>query len=342
MADVARRAEVSVTTVSFVVNDRGASSISPGTRRRVLDAVEALDYRPNRAARILRAGRSGTIGFVTDEIAVEPFAGATILGAHEAAWEHDSLLLVVNTTRDRAMLRDAIVELVSRAVDAVVLAVVGTRRLAVPDVLKDVPAVLLNGYVPGGWLPSVLPDEVAGGRAAAAMLLGAGHRRIAYLTGPAGLWPTRARLRGFREAVAGAGADPADQVVVRGNFRVDSGYELTRALLGGRGPRPTAILCGNDRMALGAYLALAARGLRVPEDVSVVGYDDQVGLASDVRPALSTVRLPYYQMGRWASLAAVTGGIGALPPRTYLPCPPISRASVLPPGATSRSTGPAD
>jgi LacI family transcriptional regulator len=163
------------------------------------------------------------------------------------------------------------------------------------------------------------------------MLLDAGHRRIAYLTGPAGLWPTRARLRGFREALAGVGAARGDQVIMRGDYRTDSGYELTRALLAARGPLPTAILCGNDRMAFGAYLALAAEGLRVPQEMSVVGYDDQAGMASDLRPALSTVRLPYYQMGRWASLHAVTGDIGALPPRTYLACPAVPRGSVAGP-----------
>jgi LacI family transcriptional regulator len=331
MADVARLAQVSVSTVSFVLNDRRTASVSSATRARVLDAVADLGYRPNQAARSLRGGRSGTIGFVTDEIAAEPFAGAVILGAHQEAWQQGSLLLVVDTARDRAQLRDAVTDLVARSVDALVLAVAGTRRLTVPDVLEDVPAVLLNGYAEADRVPSILPDEVAGGRAAASMLLDAGHRRIAYLTGPADLWSTRSRLRGFREAVSRVGADLGDQVILRGNYRADSGYDLTGALLRGRGPWPTAILCGNDRMALGAYLALAARGLRVPLDMSVVGYGDQADIATDVRPPLSTVRLPHHQMGRWAVLHAVTGGLGALPPRTYLPCPPVPRASVLPP-----------
>jgi LacI family transcriptional regulator len=335
MADVGRLAGVSATTVSFVVNRREDQSISAATRQRVMDAVATLDYRPNRTALGLRTRRTATIGFVSDEIAVEPFAGATILGAQEVAWAHGSMVLVVNTTEDPSIMRDVIGELISRSVEAIILAVVGTRRITVPDVLKDVPAVLLNGYTTEGLPPCVLPDEVEGGRRAAEMLLSRGHRRIAYLAGHKGNWATEARLRGFRQALVQAGANPADQVVLHGNFRPDSGYDLTEELLA-RGAPPTAVMCGNDRMATGAYLALANAGLRIPDDVSVVGYDDQVQLGEFFRPPLSTVRLPYLEMGRWAAQQAISGNLGTLPARTYLTCPPIVRASV---GAPRDGTG---
>lgn len=330
MADVGRLAGVSSSTVSFVLNETSGQTISHGTRRRVLDAVAALDYRPNRTARGLRTRRTATIGLVIDEIAVDPFAGATILGAHEVAWAHGSLLLVVNTARDQRMVREVIDELVDRPVDAIVFAVAGTRRLVVPDALKGVPSVLVNGYTAGNLLPAVLPDEVSGGRNATELLLAVGHRRIAYLTGRAEAWATRARLRGFRAALDQAGLSSDDQVVRAGNSRADSGYELTRRLIS-EPDLPTAIMCGNDQMAVGAYLALAEAGIRVPEDMSVVGYDDQVDLSARVHPTLSTVRLPYHQMGQWAARQVVTETVGALPGRTYLPCPPVARRSVAVP-----------
>src|SRR5690349_13362148 len=136
MADVGRLAGVSSSTVSFVLNENSGQTISNRTRKRVLEAVATLDYRPNRTARGLRTRRTATIGLVTDEIAAEPLAGETILGAHEVAWAHGSLLLVVNTTRDRRIIREVIDELVDRPVDAIVFATVGTRRLSVPDALK--------------------------------------------------------------------------------------------------------------------------------------------------------------------------------------------------------------
>jgi LacI family transcriptional regulator len=296
----------------------------------VLDAVAALDYRPNRTARGLRTRRTATVGLVTDEIAVEPFAGATILGAHEVVWAHGSLLLVMNTTRERRIVREVVDELVDRSVDAIIFAVMGTRRLTVPDALKGVPSLLVNGYTAGDLLPAVLPDEVSGGRTATEMLLAAGHRRIAYLTGRPEAWATRARLRGFRTALDQAGVSIEDQLVLAGNYRLDSGYELTRQLLAGP-ELPTAIMCGNDRMAIGAYLALGEAGLRIPQDMSVVGYDDQADLAARVDPPLSTVRLPYYQMGRWAAEQVMAESIGSLPGRSYLPCPPVARESVTQP-----------
>jgi len=337
-ADVAKLAGVSGATVSFVLNETAGQSISPQTRQRVLDAVAELDYRPNQTARGLRTRRTATIGFVTDEIAVEPFAGATILGANEVAWAHGSLLLVVNTTREQRIVRAVIEDLVDRPVDAIIFAVIGTRRLEVPDSLKGVPSLLLNGYTANGLLPAVLPDEVTGGRNATELLLSAGHRRIAYLTGNHDSWATRARLRGFRTALETAGLDPRNQIVKKGTYSIDSGYDLTRELLSesNRADLPTAIMCGNDRMAVGAYLALSQAGIAVPTDMSLVGYDDQADLAAHIRPALSTVRLPYYQMGRWAAEQIVSRTVGTLSPRTYLPCPVVSRHSVATPRKKSR------
>jgi LacI family transcriptional regulator len=176
----------------------------------------------------------------------------------------------------------------------------------------------------------VLPDEVVGGQCATELLLAAGHRRIAFLTGVAEAWATRARLRGFRTAIEAAGLSADDQVVHAGNYRVDSGYELTRRLLS-EPDLPTAIMCGNDRMAAGVYLALGEAGLRIPQDMSVVGYDDQVDLAPRLQPPLTTVRLPYYHMGRWAAQQVVTQAVANLPGRTYLPCPPVIRQSVAAP-----------
>jgi len=330
MADVARAAGVSGTTVSFVLNENSGQVISLETRQRVLDAVETLGYRRNYLARSLRTSHTATVGFVTDEIAIEPYAGATILGAHEAALAQGSLLVVVNAGRDIRTLRRSIDELLHRHVDSVILAILGTRRITVPDNTKSVPTVLLNGYVMGGLLPAVLPDETTGGRTAADMLFDVGHRSVAFLTGPTASWATRARLTGFRRAVAAHGLSLDDQTILHGDYRIDSGYDLTQLLIA-HGRLPSAILCGNDRMATGVYLALSEAGARVPDDVSVVGYDDQPQLADSLHPALSTVRIPYYQMGRWAAEQLLAGDVQMLPPRTYLRCPPVPRSSVSPP-----------
>jgi LacI family transcriptional regulator len=214
--------------------------------------------------------------------------------------------------------------------------VAGTRRVTLPDAVKAVPTALVNCYTAGNLLPAVLPDEARGGREATQVLLDCGHRDIAYLTGLAGSWATRARLRGYHEALMAAGIDPRQQTVLTGNFKVDSGYALTREVLARNRP-PSAFLCGNDRMALGAYIALLEAGLRVPDDVSVMGYDDQESLAAEIHPSLSTVRLPYYEMGRWAAEQVFAGTLDRLPPRTYVPCPVVVRDSVAAPSSGLRS-----
>jgi LacI family transcriptional regulator len=330
MKDVARLAGVSRATVSFVVNGRDGA-ISDATRARVRYALDELGYRPNRTARNLKHRTTATIGFVNHEDAANPFSGLSIAGAHDYAWKHGIALLVVNTARDPARLRAGVTDLIERRVDAILFSAVGTRRATLPDDLRAVPTVLVNCYPARGAIPCVLPADTAGGYATGRLLLDAGHRDIAYLAGKAGSWATRARVSGFRQALREYGIDPHTADVRYGTYRSDSGYDLTREVLAS-GTHPSAVLCGNDRMAMGAYLALARAGLRVPQDVSVVGYDDQGALAAELRPALTTVRLPYYEMGWWAAEHAVTGGLASVPPRTYLPCEVVSRASVAAPG----------
>ena len=194
MADVARLAGVSGATVSFVLNRDSGHTISDQTRTRVMDAVAALDYRPNRLARSLRTRRSGTIAFVSDEIAADSNAGGTILGAHEAAWARGSMLVIVNTTTSRSVLADVIDELLDRSVDGIVFATVGTNRVVLPPVMSSSPAVLVNAYMTGDPIPALLPDDVMGGYTAASLLLAAGHSSIAYLTGQRDAVATRSRL----------------------------------------------------------------------------------------------------------------------------------------------------
>jgi LacI family transcriptional regulator len=327
-----------------VINQRADQTISEQTRRRVLDAVRELGYRPNRAARSLRVSRTATIGFVNHEAADNPFSGLAIAGAHDAAWRRGSALLVVNTARDSARLRAGVESLLDRQVDAILFSAVGTRGTTLPDALHPVPAVMVNCFVPGDAVPCVLPEETHGGYAITETVLEAGHRDVVALAGLPGAWATRARVKGHRRALADAGLDPRAATVLHGDFSTASGYELTRRVLstgasGSGGKPPTALVCGNDRMALGAYLALGEAGLRVPDDMSVVGYDDQALLAAEIHPPLTTVRLPYYEMGWWAAEQVLTApsGAGLLPERTYLPCEVVPRDSVAPPREASPS-----
>jgi LacI family transcriptional regulator len=325
--DVARLAGVSASTVSFVLNETLGQTISAETRQRVLTAAAELDYRPNRAAQGLRKGRSATIGFVNHDSEFGMFAASAIQGAQEASVRHGSLLLLVNSGGSPREAVHLVGDLLDRQVDALIFAVSGTKQVILPDRASRVPTVLMNCFTRDAAAPAILPDEVTGSRDATQVLVDLGHRDIAYLTGLPGAWATRARLRGFRDALRGAGISPSTQTVVTGNYRTDSGYELTRAMLRS-GHRPTAIMCGNDRMAVGALLALLEADLRVPHDVSLMGYDDQYALADEVHPALATVRLPYHAMGRLAAEYLAGGDLHDMPARTLVRCPVVVRDSV--------------
>jgi LacI family transcriptional regulator len=328
MADVGRAAGVSPTTVSLVLNGRD-TKISSATRERVLAAVQDLDYRPNRAAQGLRLGTTSTIGFLTDEIAIEPFSGPMIAGIHDLAWERRSLLLMVNTTRNPSRLRAAVDDLLDRRVDGLLFAAMGTRQVDFPPVPPSTPTLLVNAFTADGRLPAILPDEIAGGRAAVEHVLSLGHRRIGFIAGREGAWATKMRIQGFREGLEAAGLDPSRSPIHLGNYRIDSGYEITWKVMREKKP-PTALLLGNDQMAAGAYIALARLGLRIPDDVAVVGYDDEP-LAADLSPALTTVRIPFYEMGRIAARHTLDRTVGDLPSRTYEPCTIIHRSSTNPP-----------
>ncbi|HVL25715.1 MAG TPA: LacI family DNA-binding transcriptional regulator, partial [Thermomicrobiales bacterium] len=303
--DVAREADVSITTVSFVLNDAKRANISQETRERVLAAAAAPNYRPNAAAATLRTNRTHSIGFITDHIAASVFAGDIILGAHQAAWEAGMLLTIINTGNDLGVTTAAIEMLIERRVDGIICSTLAHRIYDPPNVIGEVPAVLLNCADRDGRYHSVVPDEVQGGFLATQALLQAGHRHIGFLNFhntdefANGYPPEQGRLAGYRHALADHGVGFRPDLVIPAGFEVRDGFEATRVLLE-RDAEITALFCGNDRMAMGAYYALTEAGRRIPDDISVVGFDDQQLISTNLRPALSTVALPFADLGRQA------------------------------------------
>lgn len=298
IGDVARLAGVSPTTVSFVLNGVG-SRISERTTQRVRSAVRDLGYRPNATAKLLRTSRSDNIGFITDEIASTPHAGGIIVGAQDAAWESGKILMIVNTGLNRRIEELAVEMMLERQVEGIIYAAMYHRAVDPTKACGEVPAILLNCYSEdGGWV-SVVPDEVAGGRTATRVLLEKGHERVGFINLPPGLSATVGRLEGYRQALEERGLEFDGSLVVYGDGRASGGYDRALELLRSEKP-PTALFCGNDQTAMGAYEAIKELGLRIPEDVAVVGFDDEEIIAPRLRPPLSTVALPHYQMGKWA------------------------------------------
>lgn len=329
---VAADADVSITTVSHVLNDVPGVRVNPATRQRVQETAARLGYVPNRLAQSLRTQRSNTIGLIGDEIATTPFAGKLILGAQEVALSRDAVLFVVSTGYERDVENREIEELLRRQVDGILYASMFHRKVELPPQLASVPTVFVNAQCITPGVPWVVPDEVGGGRDAAEVLLLAGHRRLGFINNVDDIPASTGRLEGFRARVAEEGVDPDEVAVVAAETDPAGGYEAARQLLA-REQRPTAIFCFNDRLAMGAYRAAAECGLRIPEDLSVVGFDNQEYVADGIFPGLTTIELPHFDMGVWAAehlFKQIDGATGDAPSER-LRGPVIHRESVAPP-----------
>jgi LacI family transcriptional regulator len=326
MKDVALRAGVSQSTVSFVLNGLDDMRISQETRHRVLQAAEALGYRRRAAGRPPKQAGHEVIGVMFDEVATSIFAAISVEGVQEEAWKQGVLAEVVMTGGDRAYEAAVLRKWAADRVRGVIYGSILTHRVEPPDALAAHHAVLLNCYDAAGRFASVVPAERRGGEVAANALIAAGHRRIAFISGEPWMEASDQRMEGYERALRAAGMPVDPSLVVEGNFLPSGGRAATLRLLDGPG-RPDAIFCANDLMAVGCYEALKERGERPGDTVAVMGYDDQE-IAQHLSPALSTVLLPHREMGQLCA-ERLLADAPLEPVQTRLECPLVLRASHL-------------
>lgn len=330
MSDVAKLAEVSRTTVSFVINDVPNANIPPETQARVWAAVEELGYRANAMAKGLRTSRSNVLGFITDDIDTTTFAIDIIKGAQHTALKYDKMLLLVDTEGNPEVEKTVFEMMIRWQVEGIIFATSYHRSVNPAIDLHYLPSVLVDCFTPDGLLPSVIPDEVQGGRLATETLLRKGHRRIGFINGLAHFSASQGRLEGYKQALAAYGI-PFDSDLVRdGNWWQASGYDQTKALMQ-LADRPTALFCANDFMAMGAYDALRELKLAIPNDVAVIGFDNREVVAAHLHPPLTTIALPYREMGEWAVehlIKHTDQNNTSKPERVLLACPLIERKSI--------------
>jgi LacI family transcriptional regulator len=307
LLQVAQRAGVSRSTASFVLAGRHVDMrISEDARQRVLRAAQELDYRPNLMARSLRTKVTRTVALVSDTLASDPYAGRAIQGCLAAAFAHGHLLFIGETEGDPVVEAKLISDFLDRQVDAFVYASMFTRYVRVPKLLRDRPVALLNCLTRAAHPAqhAVIPDELAAGFTAARTLLDAGHRSGIHLVGNVAgrVVAARERLAGIKEGLGEAGARLAAPIDCE--WWPDSAYDaVSRALRDGL--RPRALICLNDRIALGAYQALRAAGRVIPDEVSVLSFDDS-DLAAWLRPQLTSISLPHYELG-WQAVEKLLG-----------------------------------
>jgi len=328
MMDVAARAGVSQATVSLILNGSSGARFSEATRKRVTDAVNDLGYRlPNRSP-ASDPTDSKVIAFITDELTTDPWMALAFEGAREKALEL-GVIVTLGIFRAGEDPNENMFSLCQQnPLLGFIFGTILTRKIDPPAALFAAPSILINCYDGNRRLPSILPGDVAGGRAATERLIQAGRRRIGFINGQEGLDNPRDRLRGYKQALASNDFSFDPELVRYGNWEPSSGYSETHALMDLANP-PDAIFCANDLMALGCVEALKERGKSVPGDVAVIGYDNR-DIAQFIRPPLTTLHLPLFEMGAMAveMIHDIAGGLKSSHDQLKVECPIIERESV--------------
>lgn len=300
LIDVAKRAEVSKSTVSLVVN--GSDLVHPATAERVWQAVAELNYVPNRSARVLQSGRSQLIGIIVSDI-TNPYFAELVRSVLAYAKAEGFDGFVFDTDYDPTQLMQHIDHALQYRPDGLLLLTTERSEQAVARLEElRLPAVLLNWGVSRNRVAEVAVDYEAGMAQLVEHLIALGHRRLAFVGGPVEYHSAHAREEAFQRVVERSGEQVARPTYLRGEFRLlpETGSQIVEqiAALEER-VRPTAIVASSDQIALSILRALLAAGWRVPEQISLAGIDD-IAFAAYVTPALTTLRLPRRSMGKAA------------------------------------------
>ncbi|MGH8877917.1 MAG: LacI family DNA-binding transcriptional regulator [Stackebrandtia sp.] len=324
IADVAKRAGVSVTTVSHVLSSR--RPVAEATRVKVMQVIEELDYRPNEVARSMRAQRTLTIGFVVPDIG-HPFYTAAARGLQDALRPDGYHCIVTSTDSDREVELETVRQLLTR-VDGVVISGSGKRMEDLQPILDaKLPLVLLDADIPGPGFDVVTNADYESGAVAAQHLVDTGHRRIAFITGPEDFGAPARRVEGYRSVLDKHGIPAEANLVVRSPATLQGGAQCMATLINLAEP-PDAVIAITDVVAVGAMYAARDQGLSIPDDVAVMGFDD-IEAASLVAPTLTTMGTASREHGQSAGelILRRINDSAAEPQRVVFPARLIRRES---------------
>ncbi|HOJ92469.1 MAG TPA: LacI family DNA-binding transcriptional regulator [Dictyoglomaceae bacterium] len=292
LKDIAKAAEVSVSAVSFALNNKG--SLNPETKTKILKVAQELGYIPEKEFK-----KTYTIGLVISDV-TNPFYPAVITGVESVLLKHEYSLFLCNTDYDPNLGCTSIKRFIDRNVDG---AIIMTNRLddSTIELLKlhNIPVVVFDRSIEGLDVSGLLVDFQSGISEAVTHLVNLGHTDIAIITGPLDLETAQARLRAFKMALKRYHIELSEDRIVEGDFKMKSGEEAMRKVLK-MDPRPTAVFVSNDMMAIGALREAQNQGVKVPEEISIVGLDD-IMMSSYVNPPLTTVVFPQQEVGSKAA-----------------------------------------
>jgi LacI family transcriptional regulator len=298
MKEIAERANVSVATISRVLNNR--EYVRDDVRQRVLDVMNEVGYEPDYTARSLRTRATNSVGFIVRDLLDLVFA-AMAQGVDSVLGEHGYTMLLSTSGEDAELDVQRFTHLRQRRVDGFILAISDERneRLIAEMRRAAVPIVLVDREIEGVATDAVVTDYVPGTVDAVAYLASLGHRRIGFIGGDLKLRPGRERRRALDVALQGTGLQPVPELVRHGSFATEFGRAQAHELLD-LDPSPTALIAGGNQIALGVLQALHERKLRFPDDISLVAYDD-IDVLRVGSPPVSVISRPLLDTGRLAA-----------------------------------------
>ncbi len=295
--DVAKKAGVSVATVSRVLN--GSPLVTESARRKVLRAIKELNYQPNRAAQRLRAGRSHVIGLIISDIQ-NPFFTSVVRGIEDVAYQQGYSLVLCNSDEDPEKEKLYLNVMRSEEVAGVILASASEANPQVDDLIAhNIPVVAIDRQIDDRPIDSVLAANIDGARAAVSHLIEQGHRRIGFIGLPLTRTPGKERYEGYQRALRDHQLPVSPEYVRIADAKQPGGYASTRDLLTQQA-YVTALFVANNLMTLGALDAIRERGLKIPDDISIIGFDD-MPWANLLQPPLTAIAQPTYELGRHAA-----------------------------------------
>lgn len=297
--EVARRAGVSIATVSRVINN--SSRVNPETRMKVQQVIKELKYQPNRVAKRLRnKNASGNLLGVLIPDIQNPFYVEVLRGIEDVAFQHKYVLIMCNFSQDEMKERRYLDILQSESIDGLIAAPTDEYDLKVINLVRNgLPIVCVDRGLSGVDVDVVLVDNQEGAFSAVDHLAKKGHKRIAFISGMPAIPSSRKRKLGYIEALETNGLAFSEELIRYGDSKMESGTVLCKELMSLPNP-PDAIFTGNNLITLGALEAINEMGLRIPNDVAVVGFDDMFW-ANSLNPPLTAVRQPAYEIGKRAA-----------------------------------------
>lgn len=297
LKEVAEKANISITTVSRVIND--PEKVKPKTRERVRLAMEALHFQPNRVAQRLRGtkGRSKLLGLIIPEIQNQ-FYSSIVRGIEDIAYRKNYAVILCNSDENPEKEKFYLETLRSESVDGIILPPVHDSSETIEELMKSgIPLICFDRKLTSHSVDTVVIDNEKGGYTATRHLLDLGHRSIAVVTSMQTLSSFDDRLKGYSKALKEEGIPIDEKLIMRGDHTSpEAGKELTHALLKLE-PVPTALVVMNNQLTLGAIEALNESEYTIPDDVSIVGFDD-LPWTKAISPPLTVMRQPGYEIGQ--------------------------------------------